>query len=76
MERNIDYTLLYRVAKAYYVDKKTQQEIADVENFSRSQISRLLKRAIEEELVTYTLNFPNTVDESVLAEQVRMRLGL
>lgn len=76
MDRNLDYTLLYRVAKAYFKDKKTQQEIADVENFSRSQISRLLKRVLDEELVTYALNFPAKVDESALAEQLRDRLGL
>ena len=29
MDRNLDYTLLYRVAKAYFKDKKTQQEIAN-----------------------------------------------
>lgn len=76
MERNVDYTLLYRVAKAYFMDKKTQQEIADVENFSRSQISRLLKKALEEELVTYALNFPIPVDEQALAEELRQALGL
>ena len=76
MDRNLDYTLLYRVAKAYYKDQKTQQEIADVENFSRSQISRLLKRALEEELVTYTLNFPSEVDEDALSRRLCEELGL
>lgn len=76
MDRNLDYTLLYRVAKAYYKDQKTQQEIADVENFSRSQISRLLKRALEEELVTYTLNFPCEVDEDALSQRLCEELGL
>lgn len=76
MDRNLDYTLLYRVAKAYYKDKKTQQEIAEVENFSRSQISRLLKRAQDEELVTYTLNFPCEVDEQALSKQLQDYLGL
>ena len=76
MDRNMDYTLLYRVAKAYFKDKKTQQEIADVENFSRSQISRLLKKALEEELVTYSLNFPSEIDEEKVSEHLRARLGL
>ena len=67
MDRNLDYTLLYRVAKAYYLDQKTQQEIADVENFSRSQISRILKKALDEGLVTYSLNFPAVVDEATMA---------
>lgn len=76
MDRNIDYTLLYRVAKAYFVDQRTQQEIADIENFSRSQISRILKKAFEEKLVSYSLNFPTDVDEEALADQLRESLGL
>ena len=76
MDRNLDYTLLYRVSKAYFKDQRTQQEIADVENFSRSQISRLLKRALEEELVTYALNFPVEIDEAALSKQLCDLLGL
>ena len=76
MDRNIDYTLLYRVAKAYFVDQRTQQEIADIENFSRSQISRILKKAFEENLVSYRLNFPTDVDEDALSGQLREKLGL
>ena len=76
MDQNLDYTLLYRVAKAYYKDKMTQQEIAEVENFSRSQISRMLKRAQDEELVTYTLNFPSGVDEDSLSRSLKQALGL
>lgn len=76
MDKKLDYTLLFRIAKAYYVDNKTQQEIAEVENFSRSQISRLLKRALDEKLVRYTLNFPMNVDGEALQEQLRLRLGI
>lgn len=76
MEKNMDYTLMYRVAKAYYIDQRTQQEIADVENFSRSQVSRLLKRALEERLVTYKMDFPGLLDEAALADQLKERLHL
>ncbi len=76
MERNIDYTLLYRVAKAYFVDQRTQQEIADIENFSRSQISRILKKAFEENLVSYRLNFPSDIDEEALSSQLQEKLHL
>ena len=76
MGKKVDYTLVYRISKAYYLDKKTQQEIADVENFSRPQISRLLKKALEDELVTYTLNFPNALDEQMLSRQLREQLKL
>ena len=76
MERHIDYTLLYRVAKAYFVDQRTQQEIADIENFSRSQISRIIKKALEENLVTYKLNFPTDVDEEALSGRLLEELGL
>lgn len=76
MDRNLDYTMLYRVAKAYYLEQKTQQEIADIENFSRSQISRILKKALDEGLVTYTLNFPAMVDEEAVAQALQECLGL
>lgn len=76
MDKNMDYTLMYRVAKAYYIDQRTQQEIADAENFSRSQVSRLLKRALEEKLVTYKMDFPGLLDEEALAAQLRERLCL
>lgn len=76
MDRNLDYTMLYRVAKAYYLEQKTQQEIADIENFSRSQISRILKKALDEGLVTYTLNFPAMVDEEAVAQALQDCLGL
>ena len=64
MERNIDYTLLYRVAKAYYVDKKTQQEIADVENFSRSQGGSKMKEILWmnfEPIKQLKLNLPEVI---------------
>jgi len=76
VDRNMDYTLLYRVAKAYFVDQRTQQEIADIENFSRSQISRMLKKAVEEKLVRYTLDFPVRLEEQTLSRQLQEKLGL
>ncbi len=76
MERNSDYTLLYRIAKAYYSDKKTQQEIADVENFSRSQISRLLQKALDEEIVTYQVKVPSSIDEQALSQQLCQHLKI
>lgn len=76
MDNRLDYTLLYRVAKAYYEDNMTQQEIAEVENFSRPQISRLLKKATEEGLVTYSLNFPAQIDEEATARRLQDMLGL
>ena len=76
MDKNLDYTLMYRVAKAYYQDQRTQQEIADMENFSRSQVSRLLKRAPDEGLVTSKLVFPGMVDEVGLAARLEASLGL
>lgn len=76
MDRNLDYTLLYRVAKAYFQEQRTQQEIADVENFSRSQISRLLKKALDENLVQYTLAFPSDVNDAELSERLCRVLGI
>ena len=45
MTKKPELTLLYSIARSYYVDKLSQSQIAEMENISRSQISRLLDRA-------------------------------
>ena len=50
--------LLFKISNLYYVENFTQQEIADKLNFSRSNISRYLKKARSEKIVEIKLNYP------------------
>lgn len=50
--------LLYKVAKAYYEDGLTQQQIADSFGMSRIRVSRLLQKSIEEKVVLITITPP------------------
>jgi len=50
--------LLYKVAKAYYEDGLTQQEIGQRFGLSRIKVSRLLNQAREEKIVHITINAP------------------
>jgi deoxyribonucleoside regulator len=65
----IDQELLYRVATAYYVEKKQQREIAEELQVSRVQISKYLKMAEARGLVRIEI-VPPTVD---LEEQQRLQ---
>ncbi len=48
--------LLYKIARAYYVDNLTQAEVAKRFGLSRPSVSRLIKRAHEEKIVQITLS--------------------
>lgn len=50
-----EHRLLYKIAQAYYTDGLTQQQIADRFGLSRPKISRLLKQAREEKVVTISV---------------------
>lgn len=76
MAKKPEITLLYRIAKSYYIDKLSQSQIAEMENISRSQISRLLERAEKLGLVTISVSLPEDPDMSELAESVAKWLKL
>jgi deoxyribonucleoside regulator len=65
----IDPELLYRVATAYYLEKRQQREIADELQVSRVQVSKYLKMAEERGLVRIEI-VPPVVDPE---EQRRLR---
>jgi len=52
--------LLYKIAKAYYEDNLTQEQIAQRFGLSRIKVSRLLSRAREERVVQITIVPPHT----------------
>ena len=71
-----DTTLLFRIAKYYYVDDYSQNEIAQIENISRPQISRLLKRARDAGIVKIEVLLPDSLDRHTMANDLKYLLNL
>lgn len=76
MTKKPELTLLYSIARSYYVDKLSQSQIAEMENISRSQISRLLARAETLGIVKITVELPEDPNLNEMAESVTKLLGL
>ena len=76
MQDNTDYTMLYRIAKYYYVDNMTQSEIALIEHMSRPHISRLLDKARQEGIVEIKVNMPEKLQVEKTAQILKEKLGL
>ncbi len=70
-----EHRLLYRVARAYYGDGLTQQEIARDLGLSRPKVSRLLQRARDAGVVNITL-VPPSGGLSELEQALETRYGL
>lgn len=76
MSDNLDYTMLYRIAKYYYQDKLSQNEIAQREHLSRPHISRLLDKARECGIVQINVVFPEEQLVSKTGAMLKKGLGL
>lgn len=76
MSSNYDVMNLLRIAKYYYVDGLSQQEIAAKENIHRTQISRILKQAREEGYVQIRISAPDSDSSNELARKLKKRLNL
>jgi deoxyribonucleoside regulator len=63
---------LIEVAKAYYLENRTQSEIAKSLGITRSQVSRDLKEARERGIVEITIKIPGQESEA-LAHTIRAR---
>lgn len=55
----IQHRILYKIAKAYYEKRLTQQEIANRYGLSRMKVSRLLAKAVNEKIVQIRIITPN-----------------
>lgn len=67
--------LLIEVAKMYYIENASQEEIGRVTGFSRSNISRLLKACLEEKIIEFRIN--DTSSKGLeLQEQIKRTYGL
>ncbi|MDR1800692.1 MAG: winged helix-turn-helix transcriptional regulator [Lachnospiraceae bacterium] len=75
-KRSQQLMLLYSIAHSYYIDKLSQNQIAEKENISRSQISRLLDRAEKIGIVTINIALPNDPNLTEIAESIQDLLGL
>ena len=67
--------MIYRIARAYYEDGKTQREIADRFGISRIKVSRLLARALQEKIVQITIRAPED-HYTGLENQLELKYGL
>ena len=56
--RGIGRQDIIKISYLYYNEKKTQEEIATLLGLSRFKVSRILKKAVEEGVVSITINDP------------------
>lgn len=71
-----DYPHLYRIARSYYIDGLTQEEIAARESISRPHVSRLLTKARDCGIVTITVSMPTSPKTVELEDYLKKSLGL
>lgn len=74
--RETDPYLLYKIACYYYQDGLMQEEIAEIEQISRSQISRYLSRARELGIAQVSVSLPEAPDIKALEMRLEEGLGL
>lgn len=67
--------LAIKVAKMYYVNRQSQEEIAERMGMSRSNISRILKKCVEEGVVEITVHDTISV-RTKLARTIQLGFGL
>ena len=75
MARIHDIRLMARVAQLYFIEKQTQAAISKTLSISQATVSRLLKRAQDEDIVRITINAPRGTFLE-LENQLQARFGL
>ncbi|MGI6151984.1 MAG: sugar-binding transcriptional regulator [Christensenellales bacterium] len=70
MTKNFD-ALVYRVAKYYYIENLSQNDIAQRENISRSKVSRILERARASGIVKIEIKVPTSLMVEELQKQLQ-----
>lgn len=76
MKSGPDASTIYRIARYYYSDGLSQEEIGAREGFSRSQISRLIDKAREMGLVRISLVPPTDLRSEELSGRLARLLDL
>ena len=68
--------MVYRIARYYYVENLSQNEIAQIEGISRSKVSRLLEKARSSGMVNVEIKMPATPLASMLEKRLQEELNL
>lgn len=69
-------TMLARIAWLYYINKKTQEQIASIYNISRPSVQRYLNQALNSKIVITRINHKNINECMELSEQLADRFNL
>ena len=69
-------SLLARIAWHYYINKKTQEQIASIYNISRPSVQRYLNQALNSKIVITRINHKNINECMELSEQLTHRFNL
>ncbi|HTI13619.1 MAG TPA: sugar-binding transcriptional regulator [Dictyobacter sp.] len=72
---NKDEEVLYRIARQYYIESLTQEEIARQLHVSRGYVSRLLQKCLGEGIVQVQIQYP-FLTNATLEKELRQQFGL
>jgi deoxyribonucleoside regulator len=72
---NKDEEVLYRIARQYYIESLTQEEIARQLHVSRGYVSRLLQKCLDEGIVQVQIQYP-FLTNAALEKELRLQFGL
>ncbi|MCF4129613.1 sugar-binding transcriptional regulator [Methylobacterium sp. SyP6R] len=75
MSRADDLRLITRIAQMYYIESRKQSDISEILHIPQARVSRLLKRALDENIVRITISSPPGVFADLEA-RIRDRYGL
>lgn len=67
--------VLYRIARQYYIENLTQEEISRRLHVSRGYVSRLLQKCLDEGIVQVHIQYPFLTNAS-LEQELRKQFGL
>lgn len=70
-----EWAVIAEIARMYYVEGRSQQEIANQLFFSKAKVSRALRLAREENVVEFHINYPSS-RSNVLEAELKERFGL
>ena len=70
-----EWAVVAEIARMYYVEGRSQQEIANQLFFSKAKVSRALRLAREENVVEFHINYPSS-RSTVLETELKRRFGL
>lgn len=70
-----EWAVIAEIARMYYVEGRSQQEIANLLFFSKAKVSRALRLAREENVVEFHINYPSS-RSTVLEAELKRRFGL